>query len=284
MTGEILLPNFESIPWTFLRKNGKTESGLEDNDEFHLRRKWKVLRIDGSTKGETKLNFQPPGFFQPIARYHPVSEEWFRIVGEGVPADEQNFAGEIQYNIDRAGYYTWRPPGWVHDGHTVVETMGIVIYDGPASLVDVPKDMAGKNAMYPDDPLKAIGTRGYIKRLDTNSLPWIPMAMMPVISFSGGIHSLKYLSYKLLSFDVITGAQTLLIKLNAGYSDEEIGRTNHTLEMFVLSGALSMAEKVFGKYGYAYLPKGFDLGVLRTSSDQDCIIFLKSEGKLSFTH
>ena len=84
--------------------------------------------------------------------------------------------------------------------------------------------------------------------------------------------------YKPLSKDVYTQAESILVKHDPGYADDSAGVTQGEVELFVIDGSLTLGSKKLGKYGYAYMPKGFD--VQRVESAEGCVSFIKdSSGK-----
>lgn len=62
--------------------------------------------------------------------------------------------------------------------------------------------------------------------------------------------------FKQLSFDERTGARTILAKLPPGWKQAP-GYHSADLEMFVVEGGISVADKPMGRYAYAYYPAGY---------------------------
>tara|TARA_R110002049_G_scaffold115854_14_gene268100 strand:- start:10534 stop:11511 length:978 start_codon:yes stop_codon:yes gene_type:complete len=61
--------------------------------------------------------------------------------------------------------------------------------------------------------------------------------------------------YKLLSFDEVTGARTMLVRLPPGWKQAP-GYHSADLEMFVVEGGVTMGDEAVGRYAYAYYPAG----------------------------
>lgn len=268
MAESIFVEDFEQFPWVSSREfikitdPAKFDTGPVD-DEYYSKWRFKIFRIDPITKGATRALIHAPGWEEPNFGYHLHTEEAFRLYGEGRTPDE-SYSGGVQYNISKAGTYTYRPPGWVHDGATLLESMVYLSNDGPATHQVATKEMVGKNAMYPDDLTKAIGPRGYINRLNTPLLPWIQVTNSDKKWFLKGHSNAGKVYYKPLSRDVYTGAETLLVKYGVDYSESDGGLTSGVVEIFVLEGGFKMFNKRFGKYGYAYVPKGQQVGSLES--------------------
>ncbi|MDG6994901.1 MAG: hypothetical protein JRN52_03175 [Nitrososphaerota archaeon] len=278
MSDPVFVEDFEKLTWmtgkefTKITEPGKFETGPV-NEEYFSKWRFKVFRIDPATKGATRVLTHTPGWEEPNFGYHLHTEEAFRIYGEGKMPDE-SYSGGIQYNITRGGSYTYRPPGWVHDGSTLTDSMSFLTNDGPATHQMAPRELVGKNAMYPDDLTKAIGPRGYIKRLDTNLMPWVPIVNSDKNQYLSGYDNTSKISYKGLSRDIFTGAETLLIKYDGGYSESNGGLTTGEVEIFVLEGDLRLFGKRFGKYAYAYVPRGYEVG--SPQSETGCTFLIKS--------
>lgn len=278
MSETAFVEDFEKFPWmssrefTKITDPGKFETGPV-NDEYFSKWNFKIFRIDPATKGASRVLTHTPGWEEPNFGYHLHTEEAFRVYGEGKMPDE-SYSGGVQYNITRGGCYTYRPPGWVHDGSTLTDSMSFLTNDGPATHQIVPREMVGKNAMYPNDFEKAIGPRGYVKRLDTNLMRWVPILNSDKNHFVESHKDASKISYKPLSRDMNTGAETLLIKYDRGYIEAEGGLTTGVVEFFVLEGSLEIFNKRFRKYGYAYVPKGYKAESL--ASKEGCIFLIKS--------
>ena len=175
----LFIEKFEDIPWKDSRDFEKiTEKGHfhtgEVKEEYFTKWKFKVLRTDPVTLGVTRVLTHNPGWDEPNFGYHLYTEEAIRIVGEGKIPDE-SYTGGIQYNISKAMSYTYRPPGWVHNGSSLIESTFLINNDGPATLMPATAEMVGKNALHPNDLQKAVGPRGYVMRLQTNLMPWTPI-------------------------------------------------------------------------------------------------------------
>ena len=284
----VFLERFDDLPWRSSRDfattvakehydKGEFQTG-KVADEYFENWKYKVLRVDEKTKGVTRLNWHGPAVNEPNVGYHLYSEEWFRISGEGLTAD-LSYPGGTEMLVDRAWCYTFRPPGWAHGGKTVSDSMGLLWNDGPVTHVVTDKAFSGKNVLYPNDPVKALGSRGYI-RTRTNLMQWIPMNKYPRISFGSKKQNLSDISYRILSVDSVAEAQTLMLKFEPSFNQENWGKLGSDVEFFVLEGDLSIGDKTFSKYGYAFLPQGYDIENIR--SKEGSVLYFKADGPISF--
>ncbi len=110
--------------------------------------------------------------------------------------------------------------------------------------------------------------------MDTNLMPWLLVSNSPKNDFISGSHA-AFVSYKQLSKDVNTGSETLLIKYDQGYDFKKSAKTLDDVEIFVLDGSFMIGERLLGKYGYGYAPKGYSFSSL--SSPSGCVLFVKSK-------
>lgn len=67
--------------------------------------------------------------------------------------------------------------------------------------------------------------------------------------------------YKVLSLDVDTGACTLKMRFDAGYSRKP-GMSYADVEIFVLTGAMKVGDQICGEGHYLFVPAGYALGAI----------------------
>jgi len=127
----------------------------------------------------------------------------------------------------RPGDYFWRPPGWVHSAASdrgfecllMMEGDEPTEASGPVSRIVCADADAGSHVppgpVADDDTDAKIGPRGYVRRLETRFLPpgEHDDALTRLDESSSGS-----LTSRLLSRNVRTGSETVLVSLPAGWS------------------------------------------------------------------
>lgn len=196
----------------------------------------KTLLDDPGTTRRIDLVRLLPGFTDPGPAYHDSVEECFVLAG-GCNIDGE---GEVA-----AGDYFWRPPGWVHAASTDTGFLGLLMQEGispgdasgPATRRERSADDLGRNVLF-EDLETAIGPRGWIRRLPSSLMPWVPATVLAgKEDWIPGIDH-RSLSIKMLSKNWITGASSLLARFDPGYRDQEPHRLGRRLIGYVMSGQL----------------------------------------------
>ena len=207
---------------------------------------WKVLRRDESTGATTFMMHLPPGWHDEILDWHPTTEEAFKLAGSTQLADA---------HLD-TGCYLYRPPGILHgpvsvpsdNGATILQRMNgeirILRYDGDEFPHRHKQPITDQ---YKDWPVE------WTERLDTETLPWEPVA-------GGGWAGA---SLRWVHRNRVTGGGAVLLLLPAGWAGTG-GEARGPLEEFVVKGDLDAGGVRYGKWGYAYRPPGAPAGEYST--------------------
>lgn len=244
-------------------------------DQYYQKNLW----LDPVTGRRTDLIKMEPGYADATVAYHDCVEECFALEGQC------DLWGE---GILEPGEYFWRPPGWVHGAGSkpgfvallVLESLREADGSGPVSRVIRPDEDAGSNALHPDDSERAVGPRGFIKRADSKLHPWIPGQ-----SFARGEGTLngfdiEHTRFKILSKNLTSGAQTVLLELSPGYEQSFAGVHSSALQAFVLDGEVTLGDTKLVSGSYVHRPAGAHGGVMGTASG--ATLFVKIDGWLDF--
>lgn len=223
-------------------------------EDLYVKYHQKTLRIDPTTTRRIDLIRLDAGYRDLTNAYHDSVEECLVLTGEFSLDGEGDFA---------AGDYFWRPPGFVHAAETSTGFTGLLGLQGldPAEGSDYtsrrirPDEEAGTNQLY-DDAEVAVGPRGWVRNVDTRLLPWIPG---PVYARGQGAFDgmdLQSMAVKVLSHNLWTGGQTLLVRLDPGYA--QTGRGNYTadVEQYVVEGSCAIGEENHAAGAYLFRPAG----------------------------
>jgi len=252
--------------------------GPEDQvEQLYAKYNQKTLRIDVPTSRRIDLIRIDAGYRDLTNAYHDSVEECLVLEGE------LDLDGEGHFE---AGDYFWRPPGFVHaadtpNGFTALLSLqgdNIDEGSGPTSRRIRPDAEAGANALFPTDPDRAMGPRGWVRRLPTSLVAWQPG---PVYARREGIcqgFDLDRVNFKPLSKNPWTGSQTTLVELQPGYHQIGDGRFSAALEFFVIEGACEIGGEGYGTGVYGYVPA--DSVQPPLTSSQGATLFVKVDGWL----
>jgi hypothetical protein len=246
--------------------------------EAYVKYNQKTLRIDPATTARADLIHLDPGYADLTDAYHDSVEEAYFIDGDCRLTGEGDFYG---------GYYFWRPPGWVHSASSKEGFDALLLLEGdspaegsgPTSRRIRPGEEAGTNALH-EDREKAVGPRGWVRRLDTSLLAWQPGTSFarsegPLVGAD-----MEHAAFKVLSKNVMTGGQSLLVRLDPGYRQAGPGRHSADLQFFVLSGSLAVGEEQLGQGAYLFSPGGSVEPAM--ASEEGARLFVKVGGWLDF--
>ena len=198
----------------------------------------KVFNTDITTGSDTSLVRLPPGWKGPAgAHYHSDYEEALVL------------SGDVDLNGNDllvAGSYLYRPGGIVHgfvdnspSGSDIIIKMG-----ASTDLISIKNPL--HTYEYPDPKALVSDGRNHILHLRTDNEKWIPLSADEVC-----------LSYKTLSHDKITGAETLLMLVPDHYSGATMFSDQFNWEMVVLEGDMEISDnETFSQYSYTYRPSG----------------------------
>ena len=234
----------------------------------------KTLFADEATTRGVAIIKVDPGYGDSSA-YHDSAEEGFFISGDCDLSGEGAFA---------PGFYFWRPPGFVHAASSERGFIAFVITEGdnaseasgPTSRVPRPDSEVGTNALASGQ--SAVGPRGWVQRLDTALLPWWEGPQFFGSQRASAGLDLEHLAVKIMSTNVQTGGQSLLVRLSPSYRGELQGTIDAQLEAYVLSGSLSVGEQHLRAGHFAHQPAGSSTGVI--ASEEGALVILKSSADL----
>jgi hypothetical protein len=238
----VLVVDSESMPWRYGRSaagraSASAEAGEETPDD--LRTESRTLFVDPET-GERVVRSRATGFGGVTPRYHHSVEEAFLLAGRTDLRGEGVFA---------AGCYFWRPAGWVHASNptegreSLIFTIGVNEREASGPHTDVMCDLEqeGTNPLH-ESHEAAIGPRGWIRNLDSALVAWQPGPLYareqgPLDGFG-----VERVEVKVLSRNVHTGGQTILMRFGPGYTQQFEGSCSERLQLYVLSGALTLGR------------------------------------------
>lgn len=237
----------------------------------------KSLRLDADTTRRLDLVRLAPGYADLTDAYHDSVEECFCLEGSCWLSGEGTIA--------REGYF-WRPPGWIHgavseQGFTaLLGLQGISDESGLVTRRIRPRSEAGTNALFPHDPERAVGKRGWVRMLDSRTVVWQPgrvyaRAEEPLIGFD-----LDHVEVKVLSKNPFSGAQTLLLRLAPGYQQGGPGCHTAGFECFVIRGSITSGETPLNAGAYLQRDPGATEPAL--ASDEGALLYAKVDGWLDF--
>lgn len=217
------------------------------------------------------------GYSDPTYCYHHTAEEALVLSGE---IELRGSEGLLQ-----EGDYFWRPPGWVHGGtvkrgcEMLVCVQGESQDSGRADRHIRPAEEAGTNSIYDADDVRAIGPRGWVRRLESRFVPWQKGTLFARSEGDLAGYDLERISFKVLSKDP-EGGQSLLVRLHPGYRQESAGTYSADHQMFVVSGALTQGDVRLSTGWFTHRPAKSIQPAMESADG--AILFLKSDGPLDF--
>ncbi|MBL8383274.1 MAG: cupin domain-containing protein [Burkholderiales bacterium] len=253
--------------------------GPPDQVEANFAKYWqKTLFLDPGTTRRIDLVRLAPGYRDLTHCCHDSVEEAYILGGE-VRIDGEG--------VFTAGDYFWRPPGWVHHAASPAGVELVLGFEGRSSesgavtrAVCAPA-AAGTNALFPADDERALGTRGRVRQVVSRFLVWQPGPAFargegPLAGFD-----LERLAVRVLSRNPVGGQQTLLLRLAPGYRQAGRGAHGACLQALVLSGAVSLGERVLGPGAFMHRPAQAVEAPL--ASEGGALLYVKVDGRLDFT-
>lgn len=240
--------------------------------ETYSRWEQKTLLDDPDTTRRIDLVRLLPGFADPGPAYHDSVEECFVLEGGCVIDGE----GEVG-----AGDYFWRPPGWVHAASTGPGFLGLLMQEGvspgdasgPATRRERPPDDLGRNVLH-DDLETAIGPRGWVRRLPSSLMPWVPAQFLAGGEDRTFPFGRRALSVKMLSTNWTTGACSLLARFDAGYRDPKPLRLGRRAIAYVLAGQLTIDGTILDQGDLVDVPAGAVPTTLSSAAGADTFLKL----------
>jgi ChrR-like protein with cupin domain len=257
---------------------GRNLGPAEDVARVYVKYRQKTLRIDPKTTQRLDLIHLDPGYGDLTDAYHDSVEECLFLAGECDLSGEGHFV---------AGDYFWRPPGWIHSARTTPGFEALLMLEGvsdgdrsgPVSRRIRPAHEAGTNALTADHE-EAIGPRGWVRCLHTDLVAWQPGSAFARSQGRLEDFDLDHATFKVLSSNSVSGAQSLLVRLGPGYGQKAAGRNSAALEWFVLEGGVDLGTREAKKGTYVYRPPGLAEPPMR--SDGGALLFMKTKGWLDF--
>lgn len=236
----------------------------------------KTLWKDENT-GRGDLIYVAPGFSDLTPAYHDSVEECLFLDGECY------LYGEGQF--DKMHYF-WRPPGWVHKALSKQGFLGILSLtgqddsegSGPTSRQPRPEEEFGKNFTEPDMDL-SIGPRGWVM-VNTELIAWQPGSAFARSEGPLDGFDVAHASFKTLSKNIVTGAQSLLVRLDAGYKQAGSGSHSENHRIFVISGSVSLGDINIAKGGFIDREAGSVHPPMFTH--EGALLYVKIGGRLDF--
>lgn len=253
--------------------------GPADQVEQNFAKYWqKNLYLDRATTRRLDLVRLEPGYRDLTHCCHDSVEEAFFLGGEA------HIDGE---GVFGAADYFWRPPGWIHHAASPAGVEIILGFEGrsnesgPVSRMVCPADKAGSNMLLARDDARVLGTRGRVRRVESELLVWQPG---PSFARGEGIldgFDLEHMAVRVLSRNPITGQQTLLWRLDPGYRQAGPGAHGVWLQTFMLSGSARIGATQLRQGSFVHRPAGAIEGAL--ASEGGAILYVKLDGRLDFT-
>lgn len=236
----------------------------------------KNLYLDPQTTRRLDLVELEAGYSDLTHCCHDSVEEGFVLSGEVVLDGE----GTLQ-----AGDYFWRPPGWVHHARTGPGVRLLLGFEGrsnesgPVTRHVCALERAGRNHLQGDDEA-ALGTRGRLCRVRSGELAWQPGQAYARGEGELQGFDLAHLSVRVLSRNVRTGQQTVLLRLAPGYQQRSAGSHSVWWQMYLLSGRVQCGAATWAAGDFVHQGAGVVLPAL--ASTEGALIYAKVNGWLDF--
>ena len=243
--------NTSDIPWvdgidvirSFTRAFREQLGPADEVEDVYRRYHQKTLRHETGSKRRLDLIRIDAGYRDLTNSYHDSVEECLVLEGS------LSLDGEGEFE---AGDYFWRPPGWVHAAGTDPGFVALLGFEGDnegegsrATSRNIrPDEEAGTNALHPHDIENAVGPRGWVRRLQTGNLQWLPGPLFARTQQPLDGMDLDRLQVKILSHNPWTGGQTLLIRLMPGYHQRGRGSHSSSWEHYVTEGECRLGDEV----------------------------------------
>ena len=246
------------------------DPGEVEDDTYYDAFAVKVLAFDDETGAQTKRERYRAGFVQHNYGYHRCGEEVYTLSGRFRYPDSAELFTE--------GCYVYRPPGWIHNGEVYDDAEVIVRHDQLFSMITgYAEDELRTNVLF-DDATEAVGPRGFVVHRNANFEVWTPGETFLRLQGPWDDAPEGELWVKVVSRDVQTGAQTLLMKLGAGFRLTEPGFATASEESYVLSGELTIGDDWLGPEFFYSRPAGYVYGPVESSGG--CVLYASFDGPL----
>lgn len=242
------------------------------------RYKAKVLWLDSASTARADLVLAGPGYQDATFCWHNTVEEGYFLEGRIEIADEGTFG---------PGDYFWRPPGFIHSAFSETGFKAIFFLEGNnpsegsrAADRNVSRpELAGTNALEKDFE-RAVGPRGWVRHARASHMPWTPGSAYARTQDDMRCFDVDHSRVKVLSSNVQTGAQTILLRLDPGFSLAQPLVSAPALTFLVLEGTLQFGGEMLVGDDFARVPSGTPLTALAASG---ATLLVKSDGRLKLT-
>lgn len=208
--------------------------------ETYVKYKQKPLTNNPETTFRGDLIHLEAGYADLTDAYHDTCEESYFFSGDST------LTGDSTYY---AGDYFFRPPGIVHSATTEGGFTSLLFLEGKsegdhsdyASRRIRPIEEAGQCVTEPDWD-KAMGNRGWV-RLQGRNVPRVKGVHWARTQGDTSLLDIEHLSVKVLSHNYVTGAQSILIRLEPGYAQQGPLALSSWMGAFVTSGTITVGEE-----------------------------------------
>lgn len=233
----------------------------------------KPLFFDSATTRRIDLVNLRPGYVDLTDAYHESVEECYVLDGS-VDVEEHLAAGD----------YFWRPPGWVHSAESSDGLLALLMMEG-TSLDDSsglatrtirPNSEFGTNPLTPD-PAAAHGPRGWVRKASGDRMAWQPGATFARSEDAISGVTLDALAVKVLSKNVHTGAQSLLMRVDPGFT-QVASVQPATQYTYVISGSISIGGQYISAGSFFERPADVPFPAVTTEDGAE--LFVKMNGRL----
>jgi quercetin dioxygenase-like cupin family protein len=191
----------------------------------------RALLVDEATTRRIDHVRCDPGYRDASTAFHRSAEECLVLDG--------SLCLDGEGPLSRGDYF-WRPPGFIHSASSeegfeailMMEGMSAGDASGPTSREIRPLSEAGENALHPDDPIAAIGPRGWPRRVESGLLARgpVPDGTLPAESRA-----------RCLSVNPWTQAGSYLVDVPAGARSAGGDAEDRERILVLLAGELEIA-------------------------------------------
>lgn len=237
----------------------------------------KSLYLDSATTRRIDLVQLDAGYVDLTHCCHDSVEEAYFLAGEARIDGEGVFG---------PGDYFWRPPGWVHHAASPLGVTIVLGFEGrsnesgPVTRAVCAGGLAGRHATLDSTDERALGTRGRVRRIESNLLVWqrgvdYARGEGPLVGFD-----VERIAVRTLSRNPATGQQTILMRFAPGYRQSHTGCHRVTLQAYVLEGTLQCGEAEWRAGTFLHRPAGALLAPIE--SPNGALAYVKIDGRLDF--
>ena len=222
----------------------------------------KILREDPESGALTYLTHLPPNWRDPGLDWHPTTEEGYVIAGDVV----------LNGRHLNSGCYLFRPPGILHGPVHSPNDLGCTIFQrtsGPLRILRYTGKKFPHRDMQPitDEHLKS--DVAWSERTDTKRIRWQRIS-------KGGWSGTRI---RWVHRNSRTGGGLVMLDVPAGWSGAG-SPARGPVEEFLLTGDLTAGQVNYGKWGYAFRPKGDPAGTYSTKGGAGILAYWNGANEL----